>query len=167
MHYILWGHGDWGPEDGHTNVPPGSELYFFARHKEEINTQRMDGIFYAVTTGLEREVPDIIANEHFNLRDSGDLRRIRPEHARVRNYMLRRPSGGVKWPWELDPGLQAVCRVVTAAHADGESLESLFARCTDRPAKFLWLPCRAVRGDEGKVVDSVNYFREGGYFRAG
>ncbi len=54
MYVIFWGHGDWGPEDGYTFIPQGSQLYFFARHKEEINTERMDSILYAVKEGIDR-----------------------------------------------------------------------------------------------------------------
>lgn len=166
MYFIFWGHGDWGPDDGHTYIPQGSQLYFFARHKEEINTARMDSILYAVTTGIERGVENVIKNDYFDLHEDQSLRRIKPEGARVRNYRLLPPSGGVCVPEELDPEVAAVCKIITTSKAKGEHLEDLFKRCGS-PATYLWLPCRAVRGVEKNLfVDGFNYTREPDYFKA-
>lgn len=167
MYFIFWGHGDWGPEDGHTFIPQGSQLYFFARHKEEINTKRMDSILYAVTEGIERGVENIIRNEHFDLHEERNLRRIKPEGARIRNYRLLPPSGDVYAPDPLDPTVAAVCQIITTAKPEGERLEALFKQYGTGPATYLWLPCRAVRGVEDNLfVDGFNYTREPDYFKA-
>lgn len=167
MYFIFWGHGDWGPEDGHAFIPQGSQLYFFARHKEEINTERMDSILYAVKEGIDRGVENIIKNEYFDLHEDRSLRRIKPEGARIRNYRLLPPSGGVCTPDPLDPTVAAVCQIITTTNPDGERLEALFGRCGNSPATYLWLPCRAVRGVENNMfVDGFNYTREPDYFKA-
>lgn len=166
MYFIFWGHGDWGPEDGHTFIPQGSQLYFFARHKEEINTERMDSILYAVKEGIDRGVKNIIKNEYFDLHEERSLRRIKPGGARIRNYRLLPPSGDVYAPEPLDSKVAAVCKIITTAKPEGERLEELFKQYGAGPATYLWVPCRAVRGVEDNLfVDGFNYEREADYFK--
>lgn len=166
MYFIFWGHGDWGPEDGHTFIPQGSQLYFFARHKEEINTKRMASILYAVTEGIDRGVENIIKNEYFDLHEERNLRRIKPEGARIRNYRLLPPSGDVYAPEPLDSKVAAVCKIITTAKPEGERLEELFKQYGAGPATYLWVPCRAVRGVEDNLfVDGFNYELEADYFK--
>ncbi|UTH29638.1 putative adhesin [Ectopseudomonas hydrolytica] len=166
MYFIFWGHGDWGPEDGHTFIPQGSQLYFFARHKEEINTERMDSILYAVKEGIDRGVKNIIKNEYFDLHEERSLRRIKPGGARIRNYRLLPPSGDVYAPEPLDSKIAAVCKIITTAKPEGERLEELFKQYGAGPATYLWVPCRAVRGVEDNLfVDGFNYEREADYFK--
>jgi len=103
IYFIFWGHGDWGLEDGHTSIPQASQLHFFARHKEEINTERMDSILYAVKEGVDRGVENIIKNDYFDLFEDRSQRRIKPEGARTRNYRPLSLSGSDSTPGPLEP----------------------------------------------------------------
>lgn len=168
MTIIFWGHGDWRAGDGKTFVPPGCRLYLFQRHKEAIDTQRMDDIKHRVIRSKELGENDWVASPYFgdDLRTNGDLRRIKTGLEQVHNYRLYPPSDGVYWPDPVPPEIAATCRVVTTDKAEGETLRDLFLANAAGPAHFLWIPCRAVRDATDNLIDGGNYHRPAqGYFR--
>lgn len=168
---MFWGHGEWRPTDGHTNVPLHCQLFFFARHNEEINTERMHYIQYAVIQSLEDEA-DWLENQRFgSMKTDGNLRRIKIAGARIRNYRLMKPSGGVYEPDEeqVPKQLASDCALVTTSATDGETLVELFKRCPGPGVNYLWLPCRADTRENrlaNRLIDHENrYQREKEYFK--
>jgi hypothetical protein len=176
---ILWGHGTYHLTDGHTQVPPGCMLFFFARHGEEVHEDRMHQVANWLNDAITESVQDGIdwmkTQAFGSIRTSDSLRRIYTSGARVRNYRLTYPHGlGMPNAPEFEQGGNAILSP-SADWLGGVTLGELFRDFASVGARFLWLPCRAVLGHTGEMVDAWDirpgtqvqgftlYHREGGY----
>lgn len=144
-YFVFWGHGMWKKDEKptHTFVPSGSQLYFFARHKEEIDTNRARDIVTAL-----RLLPGPRRAEFLGeMKALRNIRRIFGGGERVRNYRLM-PSDGRTWMYEDDRNVrQDVYELVETQEEEGVTLSKLFIRHGGPGNVYLWVPCRAVDGE--------------------
>lgn len=145
---IFWGHGSWSDKESPAKVavPTGCRLLLFARHKEEISTNRM----HAIVDWLCRrqDETDFVAL----MKDFSSLRRIKRAGETVHNYRLYPQDMGLPVTDDEVPDLYTL---VTTDRDDGVTLASLMAEHGAPGTTLMWLPCRALKG-EMRLVDGYD-----------
>src|SRR5262245_34019662 len=135
-------------------------LFFFTRHGEESRGGRVEADVFWLSAAVERTVAK--AREWMNAKPFGEiknyqgLRQIRAAGESVRNYRLYPPEGLVlpeHGGFTSDP----VNVVHQADKVTGETLSDLFGHYGTGGTRLLWLPCRAVFGHEGSLVDAGDF----------
>jgi hypothetical protein len=148
---VFYGHGELmqGENPGKAAVPTGCKLLLFARHKEVINTHRMqDIVLDLIDNGLgaryirykrgRRWVPGFISR----MKDAGHLRRVKDAGQQVHNYRLFPQD---KFTRYVD-SVEGVFEAVTTEDDAGVPLATLMERHGRPGTTMLWVPCRAVEG---------------------
>jgi len=163
---IFYGHGRYRESDGYTVVPGGCNLFFFAKHVEEIATDRMNHIWGMISSAIDEGV-DWLTGGAFEKMKSSDYRHVRqvlPGGASVQNYRLFPPEGLPNLNGtnivrtandEFSTPMQV--NVITTNNEDGVTLKSLLQTHGTQGSRLVWICCRAIDGSKDSLLDMFTH----------
>jgi len=162
---IFYGHGRYRESDGYAVVPGGCNLFFCAKHVEEIAVTRMTHIWGMISEAIEDGV-DWLTGGPFAKMKSSDychVRQVFADGASVPNYRLFPPDGlpslnstnivsttqDFKSPMRVN--------VITTDQEDGVTLKSLLRAHGGYGSRLVWICCRAIDGSKESLLDLYDF----------
>lgn len=147
--------------DGYAVVPGGCNLFFCAKHVEEIAVDRMNQIWGTISDAIEDGVDWLTGGSFEKMRSSDycHIRQVFPDGASVKNYRLFPPDGLpnlngtniVSTTEDFSSPMRV--NVVTTAEEDGVTLKSLLAQHGAYGSRLVWICCRAIEGSKETLLD--------------
>jgi|GEM_PF-4277110 len=159
---LFFGHGSFDTKEQPAKiaVPGGSKFCLFARHKEQIQGERMTDLsFYITRYNVEAlaKQANLLAHEGFKaeMSEGRHLRRIKSGGDMVHNYRLFPPTGlTLNCDRNDEDEEKHGVTVVTTKDEKGETLEALFKKHATPGAVMMWVACRSViNGQKEDMVD--------------
>lgn len=187
---IFYGHGRYRESDGYAVVPGGCNLFFCAKHVEEVAGTRMTHIWEMLSEAIDEGIDWLTGGSFANMASQsyGHMRQVFPEGASVQNYRLfplanlppLNPTNIVSTTRDFRSPMSV--NVISTQDEDGVTLKELLRTHGAFGARLVWICCRAIEDSQNSLLDMfapkgrvtpwdddgttvTPYYREPNYYR--